>query len=389
MKYNGIVLFGDERLEAYLDNSATTPLCEEAVAAMVKVLNNCWGNPSSMHAKGHQAESLLEQARSEIAKKLSCKDEEVYFTAGGTESNNIVIFGAAQALKRQGSRIVTTSVEHPSVYEPIRQLEKEGFEVVRLKVDRLGKISEDELFDAVNSDTILVSIMSVNNEVGTIQPIEAAKKAIKAVHSPALVHCDAVQAFGKTSVKPAAIGVDLLTLSSHKIHGPKGAGAIYVKKGVHLVPRLYGGTQESKLRPGTQPMPAIAGFGAAVKALPDIATELESVGLLRDYFLKKLKSLNDIAVNSPPDALPFVVNISVLGVLSDHMLNFLSERGVYVSSGSACAKGQKSRVLTEMGLDEERLRSPLRISFSRFTTREHLDMLLEGIAEGQKRFLKK
>jgi cysteine desulfurase len=374
-------------LEAYLDNSATTPLCEESVAAMIKSLNICWGNPSSMHAKGQQAEKLLEQVRGEIAKKLSCREEEVYFTSGGTESNNIALFGAAQALKRQGRRIVTTSIEHPSVYEPIKQLESEGFEVIRLKVDGSGRISEDALRDAVTPDTILVSIMAVNNEVGTIQPVEAAKKAVAAVHAPAIIHCDAVQAFGKTVIRPASMGVDLLTLSSHKIHGPKGAGAIYVKKGVRLVPRLCGGTQEGKLRPGTQPMPAITGFGAAVKALPDIATELESVGLLRDYFLKNLKVLKQIVVNSPPDALPFIVNISVLGVLSDHMLNFLSERGVYVSSGSACAKGQKSRVLTEMGVDDGRLRSPLRISLSRFTTREHLDMLLEGIAEGQKRFL--
>ena len=376
-------------MEAYLDNSATTPLCEEAVAAVTKALNNYWGNPSSLHAKGQQAEKLLEQARSEIAKKLTCREEEVYFTSGGTESSNIILFGAAHALKRQGRRIVTTSVEHTSVYEPVRQLEKEGFEVVRLKVDGTGKISEDELQSAVNAETILVSIMAVNNEVGTVQPVEAAKTAVAAAGAPALIHCDAVQAFGKMTVKPSALGVDLLTLSSHKVHGPKGAGAIYMRKGVRLVPRFCGGTQEGKLRPGTQPVPAIAGFGAAVKALPDIATELESAGMLRDYFIKQLGKLSNIAVNSPKDALPFIVNISVLGILSDHMLNFLSERGVYISSGSACAKGQKSRVLTAMGLDEERLRSPLRISFSRFTTREHLDMLLEGIAEGQKRFLKK
>jgi cysteine desulfurase len=376
-------------LEAYLDNSATTPLCEEAVAAMVKALTNCWGNPSSMHAKGQQAEKLLEQSRSEIAKKLSCRDEEVYFTAGGTEGNNIVLFGTAYALKRQGNRIVTTSVEHPSVYEPIKQLENEGFEVVRLKVDNTGRISEDELCSAVNSKTILVSIMAVNNEVGTLQPIETAKKAVEAARSPALVHCDAVQAFGKTAVKPYAMGADLVTLSSHKIHGPKGAGAVYIKKGTRLVPRFFGGTQEGKIRPGTHPMPAITGFGAAVKALPDIAAELENIAMLRDYFFCQLKTLQNITINSPPDAIPYVVNISVLGILSDHMLNFLSERGVYVSSGSACAKGQKSRVLTEMGLDIERLSSPLRISFSRFTTKEHLDMLLEGIAEGQKRFLRK
>jgi len=376
-------------LEAYLDNCATTQLCDEAVSAMVKALNNCWGNPSSMHAKGQQAEKLLEQSRSEVAKKLFCREEEVYFTSGGTEGNNIVIFGAAQALKRQGKRIVTTGIEHPSVYEPIKQLEAEGFEVVRLKVDNTGRISEEALKAAVNSDTILVSIMAVNNEVGTIQPIEAAKKAVETARSPALIHCDAVQAFGKMPVKPSAMGVDLLTLSSHKVHGPKGAGAIFVRKGVHLVPRHCGGTQEGKLRPGTQPMPAIAGFAAALKALPDIGFELDNVRKLKDYLIAGLSNLDNIVINSPPDALPFVVNISVIGVLSEHLLNFLSERGVYLSAGSACAKGQKSRVLKEMGLDETRLKSPLRISFSRFTTKEHVSMLLEGIAEGQKKFLRR
>lgn len=376
-------------MEAYLDNSATTPPCEEAVAAMVKALNTCWGNPSSMHAEGHLSENLLEQARGEVAKALSCRDEEIFFTSGGTQGNNILLFGAAHALKRQGNRIVTTDVEHTSVHETINQLETEGFEVIRLGVDSGGKINEEELRDAVTADTILVSIMAVNNEVGTVQPVEAAKRAVTAARSPALVHCDAVQAFGKIPVEPSAMGVDLMTLSSHKIHGPKGVGAIYVKTGVRLVPILFGGTQEGKFCPGTQPMPAIAGFSAAVKAFPDIATNYKHAELLREYFLDGLEQLDRITVNSPPDALPFVVNISVLGIPADPMLNFLSQRGVYVASGSACGKGQKSRVLTKMGLAGDRLRSPLRISFSRFTTKQHIDMLLEGIAEGQKRFLRK
>ncbi len=375
-------------MEAYLDNSATTPLCEEAVAAMLKALNTNWGNPSSMHTKGQQAEIKLEQARTEVAKKLSCRDEEVFFTSGGTQGNNILLFGAARALKRQGNRIVTTDVEHASVNDSLNQLEAEGFEVIRLGVDQTGKINEDELYNAVTADTILLSMMAVNNEVGTVQPVETAKKAIAAAHSPALVHCDAVQAFGKMPLKPSAMGVDLLTVSAHKIHGPKGAGAIYVRTGARLVPMLFGGTQEGKLCPGTQPIPAIAGLGAAVKAFPDIAAGLENAGLLKDYFLSGLNHLDHIAVNSPPGALPFIVNISVLGVLSNHMLNFLSDRGVYISSGSACGKGQKSKVLTKMGLDEDRLRSPLRVSFSRYTTKVHIDMLLEGIAEGQKKFLR-
>lgn len=376
-------------MEAYLDNSATTPVCKEAAAVMTVAMTTHWGNPSSLHEKGLQAQTVLDHARSEVAKKLSCREEEITFTSGGTESNNIAVFGAAAALKREGNRIVTTQVEHPSIAEPVNELEAEGFEVVRLGVDSTGRISAGELADAVNRRTILVTIMAVNNEVGTVQPVEAAKKAVRAAGAPAVVHVDAVQAFGKIPVKPASLGIDILTISSHKIHGPKGAGAIFISKDIRVLPRYHGGTQEKKIRPGTEPMPAIAGFGAAVKALPDVRAEYDSARRLRDYLLKELGKLNGIAVNSPPDALPFVTNISVLGVNSEHMLNFLSQRGVYVSSGSACSKGSRSKVLEAMRLDEERLNSPIRISTSRFTTNEHIDMLVEGLSEGQKRFLRK
>lgn len=371
-------------MTAYLDNSATTPVCGEAVEAMKTAVTELWGNPSSLHQKGIEADEMLENARSNIARRLFCRDDEVYFTSGGTESNNLAVQGAAHAMRRRGRRIVTTSVEHPSIEETVKHLESEGFEVIRLGVDRKGRISEHELFDAVTPDTVLVSIMAVNNETGTVQPVEAARTAVTRAKSPALIHCDAVQAFGKLPLKPAAMGVDLMTVSSHKIHGPKGVGALYVKKGVRLSPIVFGGLQEEKLRPGTQPMPAIAGFGAAAAALPNLTAQLKKVTELRDYMCERLLSLGGVVINSPEDALPYVTNISVLGINSEPMLNFLSSRGVYVSSGSACSKGHQSSVLKNMGLSDEIRKSPLRISFSRFTTKEEIDMLIDGISAGQK-----
>ena len=369
-------------MTAYLDNSATTPVCSEAVEAMKTAVTELWGNPSSLHQKGIEADEMLENARANVARRLFCRDDEVYFTSGGTESNNLAVQGAAHAMRRRGRRIVTTSVEHPSIDETVKHLENEGFEVIRLGVDKNGRISERELFEAVTPDTILVSIMAVNNETGTIEPIKEIGEIAK--KHGILFHTDAVQAFGKLPLKPAAMGVDLMTVSSHKIHGPKGVGALYVKKGVRLSPIVFGGSQEEKLRPGTQPMPAIAGFGAAAAALPNLAAELKEVTELRDYMRDRLLALGGVVINSPDDALPYVTNISVLGINSEPMLNFLSSRGVYVSSGSACSKGHQSSVLKNMGLSDEVRKSPLRISFSRFTTKEEIDMLIDGIAEGQK-----
>lgn len=371
-------------MNAYFDNSATTAPCCEAVKAVSDAMTRCWGNPSSLHFQGNLAKELLDNSREAIAARLSCKPEEIFFTSGGTESNNLAVRGAAYQMRRMGRRIVSTSIEHPSIDETLNKLEAEGFEVIKLKVDSFGRINEKELFAAVNSNTVLITMMLVNNEVGTIMPIQAAKRAAMAARSPALIHCDAVQAFGKMSVKPSALGVDLMTVSSHKIHGPKGVGALYVRKGVKIKPVSFGGEQEHKLRPGTEAMPAIAGFAAAAKALPDPQKELERISMLRDYMVSRLGELDDIVINSPPDALPFVTNISVLGIKSEPMLNFLSERGICVSSGSACSKGKKSHVLLQMGLDKKRLDSPLRISFSRFTTVQEIDALVLGISEGKK-----
>lgn len=371
-------------MQAYFDNSATTAPCSEAVNAVSDALIHCWGNPSSLHSSGNRAKELLDASREDIAKKLGCLPEEIYFTSGGTETNNLAVIGAAHKMRRQGKRIVSTSVEHPSVDEALNQLEAEGFEVIKLKVDGYGRINEKDLYAAVNSNTILVTMMLVNNEVGTIMPVEAARRAVLMARSPALIHCDAVQAFGKMPVKPSALGVDLMTVSSHKIHGPKGVGALYVRKGIKINPRTFGGSQENKIRPGTEPMPAIAGFAAAAKVLPDPKKQLEHITALRDYMVSRLEELGDVVINSPPDALPYVTNVSVLGIKSEPMLNFLSDRGISVSAGSACSKGKKSHVLSQMGLDNRRLDSPLRISFSRFTTIQEIDALILGIAEAKK-----
>ncbi len=371
-------------MEAYFDNSATTAPCCEAVKAVSDAMTNCWGNPSSLHRSGNAAKELLDSSRESIAKCLSVTPEEIFFTSGGTESNNLAVMGAAYQMRRMGRRIVSTAIEHSSIDETLDKLAEEGFEVIKLRVDSYGRINERELYAAVNSNTILITMMLVNNEVGTIMPVQAAKRAAMAARSPALIHCDAVQAFGKMPVKPVSLGVDLMTVSSHKIHGPKGVGALYIRKGVKIKPRTFGGEQEKKIRPGTEAMPAIAGFAAAARALPDPQRELEHIRMLRDYMVEKLTELDEIVINSPPDALPYVTNISVLGIKSEPMLNFLSERGICVSSGSACSKGKKSHVLMQMGLDRRRLDSPLRISFSRYTTIQEVDALIQGIAEGKK-----
>ena len=367
----------------YFDNSATTKPCREAAEAVMNAVENGWGNPSSLHFTGSEAESILEDSRANVAAALSCKKEEIYFTSGGTESNNLAVFGAAYKMKRSGKRIVSSSIEHPSVDSALDALASEGFEIVKIKPDRYGRIDEKDIYDAVNSDTILVTMMLVNNELGSILPVRSIRKAVARAKAPALIHCDAVQAFGKMPVKPSALGADMVTVSSHKIHGPKGAGALYIRSGVKIQPRAFGGEQEMKIRPGTQAMPAIAGFGAAAKAIPDLKQSLERAESLKAYMLAKFEENGGIIINSSPDALPYVTNISVTGIKSEPMLNFLSSKGICVSSGSACSKGKKSRVLAEAGLESAAVESALRISFSRFTTESEIDYLAGMIKLGQ------
>lgn len=376
-------------MEAYLDNSATTCLCSSAKERMVEAINKYYGNPSSLHSVGTAAQRQLDAARAAVAKSLSCEAEEIVFTGSGTLANNAAILGAAHALRRRGNRIVTTCVEHPSVSECMAQLEKEGFEVIYLKVDKYGRINKSELMQAVNSKTILISLMYVNNEVGSIMPVETARLAVKKAGAPALIHCDAVQAYGKLPIKPSRLGVDLMSASAHKINGPKGVGFLYVRKGVRLAPYIFGGGQEGKIYSGTQPMPAILGLQGAVEELPDLTAQLEKTTALRDYLVQEARKINGIVINSGEDALPYIVNISAIGHPSQTMLNYLSDSGVYVSGGSACSKGHRSKVLTAMGLAPERIDSALRISLSRFTTRDETDMFLCALENGVNTLRKK
>lgn len=365
---------------AYLDNSATTPLCSGAKKKILYACDECWGNPSSLHEKGIEAEQLLTQARKAVAKALSADEKEIVFTSGGTEANNLAVLGAARAMKRKGTRVITTAIEHPSVSKAFSRLEEEGFEVIRIGTDRYGNVDISAIENAVNSNTVLVSMMAVNNEVGTIQPIELLRGIVKRKGSPALIHIDAVQAFGKIPLNVKKLGADLMTVSSHKIHGPKGVGALYIKSGVKLLPNALGGEQEREIRPGTEPMLAVAGFLGAVEELK-IKESLERVTALRDGFVQKLKTIDGIGFNSPENALPYIVNISLEGLPAETVLNFLSDKGIYVSSGSACAKGHKSPVLTAMGLDDKIINSSLRISLSRMTTADELLACAEGISE--------
>jgi len=370
-------------LEAYLDNSATTPLCAEAAEAMQEAAAGFWGNPSSMHRMGLEAERLLGRCRADVAASLHCSPGEITFTSGGTEGNNLALFGAAAALKRRGRRIVVSAIEHPSVAESAAELQNRGFEIALLNVDSQGRVSEQELQRLINKETILVSLMAVNNEVGTVQPIDAVRRVLRLSNAPALIHCDAVQAYGKLPMNPQRLGVDLLTVSAHKVHGPKGAGALFVRRGVRISPILFGGAQEQKLRPGTEALPAIAGFAAAARAFPDLQQSLAYVTGLRDRLIRGLNAMESVKVNSPADALPYIVNLSVPGLQSETMLNFLSERGVYVSSGSACARGRRSRVLRAMALGDQDIAGALRVSLSRYSTWEEIDAFLLALGEAQ------
>ena len=369
-------------MEFYLDNSATTRICPEAIDKITYIINKVYGNPSSLHSKGFEAEKEIKNARASVAELLGVNADELYFTGGGTEANNLAVFGAARAKQRTGRKIVTTAIEHSSVFESCKELESEGFEVVYLVPDVNGYITEQQLSDAIDRNTVLVSVMMVNNETGTVLPVECVKRIIKRNESPALFHCDAVQAFGKIPVKPSKIGADLLTVSSHKIHGPKGVGVLYIKKGTYIKPIIYGGEQEKKVRPGTEAVPLIGGFGTAAKCVKGMQSALQSVRKLRDYAIEELAQLDGVVINSPVDALPYIINISVLGIRSETMLHFLESKGIYVSSGSACAKGMRSHVLSAMNLPQSRIDSAVRISFSKYSVKEEVDALVSALKEG-------
>ena len=365
----------------YLDNSATTRVSDAAAAKALAMMTGNYGNPSSLHRMGIDAEREIESARGVIAQSLGVDAKQILFTSGGTEANNTAVFGAAEALRRRGSRVIVSAVEHSSVYESAARLKEKGFDVCYAPVDSRGVVRLDALEELLNESTILVCVMAVNNETGSVQPTEQIAKLVKSRSKNALFHVDAVQAYCKTPLKPKKWGVDLMTVSAHKLHGPKGVGALYLGDGARIIPLLYGGEQQKKLRPGTESAPLIAAFGEAVKEA-EIAANLSHVKALNAYALDRLNAIGGVSINSPENALPYIINLSVAGIRSEIMLHHLESRGVYVSSSSACAKGKPSYVLSAMGLSRERVDSAIRVSFSKFNTEEDIDALVEGIENG-------
>ena len=368
-------------MDIYLDNSATTQVCKEALEAAQNAMTVNYGNPSALHAVGNAAKGAVTAARRQIASVLGAAEEEVFFSPSGTLANNTAVFGAAAALKKQGNRIVTTAAEHPSVMRCMDALQVQGFEVIRLAPDANGGISPEALVSAVNRNTVLVSVMLVNNETGAINPVEYIAPAVRRAGAPALIHVDAIQGFGKLPFRPERVGVHLMSMSAHKLHGPKGAGALYIRKGVHLPNYIYGGGQENGMFSGTENVPGIAGFGAAVKALPDSKAQLAVMRSRRAFLLERLASLPQVELNSPENGLPYILNLSVPGVPSQVLINFLSSKGISVSAGSACKKGRRSEVLTAMGLPPARIDSAIRVSMSRFTTEQELDIFAQALNE--------
>ena len=372
---------GAKGLEHYLDNSATTAVSAAAADKAYQIMTTVYGNPSSLHSKGMEAEHELTAARKAVASQLKVSADEVFFTSGGTEANNTALFGAAYATARTRRKIIISSVEHSSVLETAKRLEDEGFTVERITPQSDGTIHPEDVAAAVDGSTALVSVMLVNNETGAVMPVGDIFAAVKAANPQTLCHTDAVQAFGKLPVRARALGADIISVSGHKVHAPKGVGALYVKKGVRLVPRQYGGEQEKRFRPGTENLPAIAAFGVACGEF-DIEGNRERVQRLNAYAREQLLQIDGVALNSPANALPYVLNFSAGRVRSETMLHFLEERDVFVSSGSACAKGKPSHVLSALGLSRDRADSALRVSFSKYNTAADIDALCEGIAAG-------
>lgn len=377
------------RLEIYLDNSATTKPCKEAVEACVNAMTKTYGNPSSLHDVGFAAEKCVKEAKKQIAAALKCDVSEVLFTSGATESNNLALVGAAQAKIRRGKTIVISAVEHPSVFETAHSLETQGFTVKVVSPQADGTFSAQSFADAVDNDTTLVSCMMVNNETGLLLPIAEIAAAVKAKKPDVLVHTDAVQAFLKIPIRFPALSVDLMSISGHKVYAPKGIGALIVKKGVRLVPQIIGGGQQNGLRSGTEPVPMIAAFGAAVGAQKTkLAARLFHYEALNQRLHDAFSDTEAVTFRSNDACVPYIVSLSVFGVRSETMLHFLEQKGIYVSSGSACAKGAHSHVMDALGVDRMTADETLRISFSPETTEEMIDTLVSAILEGERTLAK-
>ena len=373
-------------MEVYLDNAATTKPCAEAVEAAVSAMTENYGNPSSLHRAGLNAQLVVDGARKAVADSIGADKDCIYFTSGATESNNLALRGASAAYGRKAKKIVISAVEHASVEETAADLEKKGFEIVRVSPREDGRFYAADFVNACGEDTCLISMMYVNNETGCILPVKETFSAVKRLYPHIITHTDCVQAYMKLPVKASALCADLISLSGHKIHGGKGVGALYIKKGVRVLPVITGGKQEKGIRSGTESVPMIAAFGAAVKKLvPTITERYEKVGGLKKYLLDKLSGIEGVVVNSPEDGSPYVVNISAVGKRSEIMLHFLESREIYVSSGSACSKGQQSGVLGQFGIRDKRADSALRISMTAETTEAELDVFCEALHEGMEK----
>lgn len=369
-------------MEAYFDNAATTAVFPEVKDLMIKLMEEDYGNPSSLHMKGVQAEKYLKEAKTRIARQLKCQEKELVFTSGGTESNNLAIIGAAMAKRRMGKHIITSAVEHASVLDTLNFLEKEGFEVTKLGVDEHGRVLLDELKESLREDTILVSVMYVNNEIGTVEPVNEIAEIVKGHNPNILIHVDAVQAFGKLNFAPKNLKVDLLSISGHKIHGPKGSGILYIKDKTLIRPIIYGGGQQKAMRSGTENVPAYAGLGLATEIIyKDHDKKIQYIQSLKDSFIEKVTAFEDVYNNSQ-DA-PHIASVSFVGVRSEVMLHALEERGIYVSAGSACSSNKPhiSGVLSSIGMPSERLESTLRFSFSVNNTMEQVEYAVGVIGE--------
>lgn len=373
-------------MEAYLDNSATTKCSRRAAEIMMQALTEDYGNPSSLHGMGVKAEGYIKDAKKKIAKTLKAAEKEIFFTSGGTESNNLAVFGSVYANQRAGKRILTTAVEHASVEQPMRRLEEMGYDITYLPVDSFGAVRLDALEEALNPDVILVSMMHVNNEIGTIEPIKEASELIAKRAPGALFHVDAIQSYGKIPVCPKEIGVDLLSVSGHKIHAPKGIGFLYIRDKAKVKPILFGGGQQRGMRPGTENVPAIAALGeAAAECAWHLAENAERMYGLRDDLIRGALTIPDVTINGRMgrEAAPHIVSVSVKDVRSEVLLHALEDAGVYVSAGSACSsnKPSVSRTLTAIGLKRELLDATVRFSFCGQTTKEEVEYAAQKMAQ--------
>ncbi len=369
-------------MEAYFDNAATTAVNPKVKELMFKLMDLDFGNPSSLHMKGVDAEKYIKEATKRIAKELKCSEKEIVFTSGGTESNNLAIIGSALARRRYGKHIITTAIEHASVSATTEFLSKEGFEITYIGTDNKGYIDLEALKNALREDTIIVSTMYVNNEIGTIQPVEEIGKIIKAFNKDIYYHIDAVQAFGKMKISPNNCKADLISISGHKIHGPKGSGALYIRDKLLIRPIIYGGGQQHLMRSGTENVPGIAGMGLAAELIyKDNEKKMDYVKSLKDSFIERVSKIENVYNNSG-DA-PHIASVSFVGIRSEVMLHALEERKIYVSAGSACSsnKPHVSNVLKAMKLDKEKLESTLRFSFSDTNTMEQVDYAIDVINE--------